>query len=224
MWLCTTISVGRSSSALNAWNARSASSRSFASATVVDVPAVRGEASGDVLGEREVGVALDRHPVRVVDPAEVRQALVRGERRRLRRDPLHHAAVARLRVHVEVEEREPVAVVARAEPLARDGHPDRGRDALPERARRRLDAARPAVLRMTGALRAELAEALQVVEGDGGLAEDLVLGVDRAHAGQVEQRPEEGGGVARREHEPVAVRPDRVGRDRSAGSAARACT
>ena len=175
------------------------------------VPAVRGEPIGDVLGEREVGVALDRDPVRVVDPAEVREALVRGERGRLRRDALHHAAVARLGVHVEVEEREAVAVVARAEPLARDGHADRRRDALPERARGRLDTARPAVLRVAGALRAELAEALQVVERDGRLAEDLVVGVDRAHAGQVEERPEEGGGVARGEHEPVAVRPDRVG-------------
>jgi hypothetical protein len=34
------------------------------------------------------------------------------ERRRLRRDPFHHAAVARLRVDVEIEQSEAVAVVA----------------------------------------------------------------------------------------------------------------
>ena len=77
------------------------------------VPAVRREARRDVLGESEVRVALDRDAVRVVDPAEIREALVRRERRRLGRDAFHHAAVAGLGVHVEVEEREPVAVVAR---------------------------------------------------------------------------------------------------------------
>jgi hypothetical protein len=157
-------------------------------------------------------VALDRHAVRVVDPAQVREALVGGVRGRLRSDPLHHAAVTRLRVDVEVEERELVAVVAGSEPLARHCHPDRGRDALAEGACRRLDAARPAVLRVAGALRAELAEALQVVERDGRFPEDLVLGVDRAHTGEEEERPEEGGGVTGREHEAVSVRPDRVGR------------
>ena len=72
----------------------------------LDVPAVRGEARRHVLREGEIRVPLDRHAVRVVDPAQVREALVCGERRRLRRDTLHHAAVAGLRVHVEVEERE----------------------------------------------------------------------------------------------------------------------
>ena len=110
------------------------------------VPAVGGEPRRDVLGEREVGVALDRHPVRVVDPAEVREPLMAGEGRGLRRDALHHAAVPGLGVDVEVEEGEAVAVVARAEPLAGDRHPDRRRDALAERAGGRLDAARPAVL------------------------------------------------------------------------------
>ena len=35
MWLCTTISVGRSCSAAKSWSAFSTCSRSFASATVV---------------------------------------------------------------------------------------------------------------------------------------------------------------------------------------------
>ena len=178
----------------------------------LDVPAVRREAGRHVLGEREIGMPLDRDPVRVVDPAEVREALVRGERCRLRGDALHHAAVARLGVDVEVEEREAVAVVARSEPLACDRHADRGRDALAERARGRLDAARPAVLGVARALRAELPEPLEVVERNRGLTEDLVLGVDGADAGEVQQRPEQSGGVSRRQHEAVAVRPDRIGR------------
>ena len=77
MWLCTTMSVGRSRSALNVWNARSIASRSFASATRRDVPAVRHEPRRDILGEGDVRVALDGHAVRVVDPAEVREPLVR---------------------------------------------------------------------------------------------------------------------------------------------------
>ncbi len=157
-------------------------------------------------------MALDRDAVRVVDPAKVREALVRGERGRLGRDAFHHAAVAGLGVDVEVEEREPVAVVARPEPLARDRHPDRRRDSLSERAGGRLDAARPAVLGMSRALGAELPKALEVVERDGRLAEDLVLGVDGTDAGQEQQRPQQRRRVPGREHEPVAVRPDRVGR------------
>ncbi len=49
--------------------------------------------------------------------------------------------------------------------LARDRHADGVADALPERAGRRLDAARRVrQLRMTGRLRAELPEALHLVE------------------------------------------------------------
>ncbi len=177
-----------------------------------DVPAVRGEARRDVLGEREIRMPLDGDAVRVVDPAEVREALVCGERSRLRCDAFHHAAVARLRIDVEVEEREPVPVVARAEPLARERHADGGGDALAEWARRRLHAARPAVLRMSRALRAELPKPLQIVERNGQLAEHLVVRVDGANPCEMKQRPEEGGGVPGREHEAVAVRPDRVGR------------
>ena len=77
-----------------------------------DVPAVRHEPGRDILGERDVGVPLDRHAVGVVDPAQVREALVRCERRRLRGDAFHHAAVPSEGVDVEVEDREAVAVVA----------------------------------------------------------------------------------------------------------------
>ena len=53
-----------------------------------DVPAVGKEAGGHILGEGDVGVPFDRHPVGVVDPAQVGQAQMTGERRRLlRRSP-----------------------------------------------------------------------------------------------------------------------------------------
>ena len=53
------------------------------------------------------------------------------------------------------------------------------------------------------------------------LAERLVLRVDRLDAGEVQQRVEQHRRVAGREHEAVAVRPDRVVRGRSGGTAAR---
>src|SRR4029077_3706952 len=79
-----------------------------------------------------------------------------------------------------------------------------------ERARRALDARGPAVLRVSGASAAELTERLQVVDRDGRTAEDLVLGIARLHAGEVEERVEQGGGMSRRQDEAVAVRPDRI--------------
>ena len=57
----------------------------------------------------------------------------------------------------------------------------------------------------------QLAERLDVVHAHRGLAQDLVLGVYGLHPRQVEQRVEEHRRVAGREHEAVAVRPDRIG-------------
>src|SRR5581483_12188269 len=56
----------------------------------------------------------------------------------------------------------------------------------------------------------ELPEALDVLERDGGLAKALVLRVDRLDTCQMQTRIEEHGGMPVGEHEPVAVRPDRV--------------
>src|SRR4029077_20483658 len=58
-----------------------------------DVPAIAEKAGGDILGEGEARVALDGDVVVVVDPAEVIEAEMPGERGRLRADALHQAAV-----------------------------------------------------------------------------------------------------------------------------------
>ena len=63
---------------------------------------------------------------------------------------------------------------------------------------------------MAGAGAVELAEALDGVERHRRLAERLVVGVDRLDAGQVQERVEQHRGVADRQHEAVAVRPDRL--------------
>ena len=108
----------------------------------------------------------------VVDPAEVRELQVAGERGGLGRDPLHHVAVAAEGVDVEVEQvLEAGLVEVRGHPAAGHGHADAVGHALAERAGGRLDARGPAVLGVAGALAVELAELLDVVERDRRLAE-----------------------------------------------------
>ena len=133
-----------------------------------------------------------------------------GERGGLARDALHHAAVPGERVDVVIEHLEAGTVEMAGHPLPRDRHADAGGDALAERPRRRLDPRRPAVLGVTGALAVELAKALDVIERDRELTQALVLRVHRLDACEVEHRVEQHRGVADREHEPIAVRPDRV--------------
>ena len=107
MWLSTMISVGRSCVALERPRRRVAIRSSVVGvADAGDVPAVAHEARGDVVAEGEVGVAVDRDVVVVVDPAEVGELEVAGERGGLVGDALHQAAVAADRVDVEVEELE----------------------------------------------------------------------------------------------------------------------
>ena len=79
-------------------------------------------------------------------------------------DSLHHAAVARQRVDIVVEQVEPGPVVGRREPALGDRHADAGGDPLAERAGGGLDAGCPAVLGVAGAGAVELAEALDGVE------------------------------------------------------------
>ena len=86
--------------------------RSAASTCVVvhavdalDVPAVRLEALADVLGERELGRAVELDEVGVVEARSACRALVAGKRRRLVRDALLQVAVAGEHVRVVVDDR-----------------------------------------------------------------------------------------------------------------------
>ena len=72
-------------------------------ADLLHVPAIGQEARRDVVAEGEIGVAFDRDAVAVVDPAEVAEHQVAGERGGLAGDALHHVAVAAHRVDVVVE-------------------------------------------------------------------------------------------------------------------------
>jgi hypothetical protein len=176
-----------------------------------DIPAVTLEAAGGVVGKRQGGVALDGDVVVVVDPAEVGEPQVSRQRRRLVRDALHHAAVAAQGVDVKVDQvLEPGPIEARGHPPAGDGHAHAGGQSLAERAGGGLDAAGPAVLRVTGAAAVQLPEALDRLQRYGRLTQRLVLLADRLHPGQVQQRVQQHRGVARREDEAVAVGPDQV--------------
>ncbi len=144
-----------------------------------DVPAVAQETGGDVLGEGQRGVPLDRDVVVVVDPAEVGELPVGGERGGLGGDALHHAAVAAEGVDVEVDQVvEAGAVVACGHPAARQRHADAVGQALPERPGRRLDTRGPAVLRVAGTAAVPLPESLDRLEGNRRLAQPLVVLAD----------------------------------------------
>ncbi len=175
-----------------------------------DVPAVPDEPCGDIFGERECGVALDRDVVVVVDPAKIRELQVSGQRGCLAGDALHHAAVTAEGVDVVVEDVEPCAVEVLRLPFRGDRHPDGRGEAVSERPGRRLDPGGPAVLRMSRTARIELAEALQVVERNRRLAQPLVLRVDRLHARKMQERIQQRRRMPGGEDEAVAVRPDGV--------------
>jgi hypothetical protein len=107
---------------------------------------------------------------------------------------------------------EPGPAVVPGHPLLRDRHADRVAHALAERAGRGLDAGGVLVLGVPGGLAVELAEVLELLEGQRRLVVDLAVLVDVLDAGEVDERVQEHRGVAVGEHEPVAVRPQRVRR------------
>ena len=160
------------------------------------VPAVGREAGLDVFGrEGEVGRAVDRDPVVVVEVDEPPQAEVPGQRGGLGADALHQVAVGAEREDVVVAD---VVAVAVAQEALGHGHPDAVGESLPQRPGRRLDAEGRA-LGVPGRARAPLAEALE-------------LGQREVVAGQVQDGVQEHRPVAGREHEAVAVGPVRRGR------------
>ena len=65
---------------------------------------------------------------------------------------------------------------------------------------------------MSGSLAPKLTEPANVIEGHGRLAQPLVVGIHRPRPTQVEYRPQQHRGVAVREHEAIAVGPDRIRR------------
>src|SRR5438477_7952855 len=146
------------------------------------MPAIGEKPPGDILAERESGVAFDRDVVAVVDPAEIAEPQMAGHRSRLAADAFHHAAVTAQREDIVIEQPKILSVEVARQPVGRDRHPDAGRNPLPQRAGRRLDTGGPMIFRVTRALAVELAEPLQIVERDGRRAEPLGFFVNRFYS------------------------------------------
>ncbi len=119
-----------------------------------------------------------------------------GERDRLLAHAFHQVAIGGEHVSAVIDH---VAELG-GEMALGDRHADRIGQPLPERTGGGLDAGRVAVFRMAGGDRAELAEALDLIE------RHLRI------SGQIKQRVEQHRAVAGREHEAVAVGPGRIGR------------
>ena len=131
----------------------------------LNVPAVCAVAGRHVLGQRDVGVVLDRDLVVVVEHDQVAELLRACQRRSLAGHALFHVAVGGDHVDVVVERAltprrvrvEQAALVAR-----RHRHPDRRGKTLPERAGGDLDALGVAELRVARRLALPGAQRLDV--------------------------------------------------------------
>ena len=166
------------------------------------VPAVGGVPAEHVLRQGDLGVALDRDVVVVVEQDEVAELLVAREARRLRLDALLDVAVRGEDPDRVVERRlarRGVRVEQPALPAGGHRHADRVADALTERAGGGLDPGGVAVLGVTRRAAAPLPVELEVVER-------------QAVAGQEQLDVERQARVPAGEHEPVPPQPRRVGR------------
>src|SRR5262245_55020895 len=127
-----------------------------------DVPAVGFEALRRVVGEPVLDMAVDRDAVVVVERHELAEPERSGERAHFVRDALHQASVTDEYVCVVIDDLESRPVELGGEQPLGERHADRVTETLPERAGRRLDARREAVLGMTWRHRAELTETLDL--------------------------------------------------------------
>ena len=163
----------------------------------VGVPAVALEATRHVLGEREARPAGQRDLVVVVQKDEATQAKVPGERDGFRGHAFHEVAVGAQGVGVMVDDHVAGLIEPSGQVPLGDGHPHRVGHALAEGAGRRLDARRQPTLGVARGLRAPLAEALDLREG-------------QIVAGEVQESVEQHRAVAGGEHEAIAVGPGGV--------------
>ena len=151
-----------------------------------------------------------RDVIVVVDPAEIIETEMTGERGSFGSNAFHHATVTADGVDVVIEDFKTWSVVSVGEPFLGDGHADAGRDTLSERAGGGFHSRHPMIFRVAGRFAVELAKPANIVQRDRGLPEIFIVGVHRLDAGEVKDGPEQHRSVAIREDEPVAVRPDRV--------------
>ena len=158
------------------------------------VPAVGGKTGAHVLAEGDVGIALDGDLIVIVEQGELVQVQGPGQRGGLGGDALHHAAVAADGIGAVIHDGEAGAVEMLSQEGLRDGKADRVGHALPQRSGGDFNAAGLAVLGMAGGPGTELAELLEVLDG-------------QAVTAQVKQDIQQGAGVSAGEDEAVPVLP-----------------
>ena len=140
---------------------------------------------------------VDRDLVVVEQHDQLVEPKMPGQRNRFVAEALHQAAVPGNHIGIVIDE---IVAIARVQQALGQRHADGRSDALPQRPGGRLDAGRMAILRMPRCLRSPLAECPEFV---------------RCHAlvsRQMQQRVQQHRAMSGRKHEPVAVRPCRVGR------------
>ncbi len=91
-----------------------------------------------------------------------------------------------------------------------DRHAHAGGHALSQRPGGGFDPRRPAIFRVPRTLAVELPEVLDIFQRDAQPAQSLILGIHRFHLAQVQHRVQQHGRVSHRQHEPVAIGPDRI--------------
>src|SRR4029077_19191326 len=128
----------------------------------------------------------ERDVIFVVDPAKVGQLEMSGQRCGFAGNAFHHVAISAEGIDVVIKELKSGLVVMGCEPLAGYGHADAVCNTLTERSGRSFDAGGPAVFGMSGSFAVQLAELLDVIEGDGEFARAFVFWIYAAHLSEVE--------------------------------------
>jgi len=164
-----------------------------------DVPAVGLETLGRVVGEPAFDVAVDGDAVVVPEGSQLAQPPGAGERTGFVGDTFHQAAVAEEDPGAVIDDGVAGLVELVGQQLLGHGHAHGVGDALTERAGGGFDAGGVAQLGVARRLAVQLAEVLQIVDG-------------QIVAGEVQQGVDQHRAVAVGEHETVAVGPVRVGR------------
>ena len=130
-----------------------------------DVPAVGGEALGDVFAEPAVHFAVDGDIVVVVQHNQFAQAQRAGQRAGFVRDAFHQAAVAEKDVGVVIDDVQAVFIKLTGKDFFRQRHAHGVGNALPQRAGGGFDAVGVAVFGVAGGFAVQLAEVFQIVNG-----------------------------------------------------------
>src|SRR5690606_31560188 len=127
-----------------------------------NVPAVGPEPGLMIIRHGKRGRTIDRDAVVVIEDDQPAEPEMTGERPRLMTDTFHQIAVTGDDVGPVVDDFGPVLG---REMTFGEGHADRSRQSLAERAGRGLDPGGVPILRVTGRAAPELPEVLDVVQG-----------------------------------------------------------